>query len=340
MASTTGLAIPGDAPARARADRTTLYFFGALALATLLPLLLLPFYGVGRSEDDFPAIVLLVWVLAGYGHVMSTVWFGLDDEYRDTIRTHRARIYGSLAVVPLALGAMAVASPAASAWLYTGYLVWQAHHYNRQNYGILSFAAVRDGGLRLPPAIGTFILLTTAAGAIRAVTMPGIYPGEKAPLAIQLPAFVAVGFWTAVLCLAAAAVLLVHMLATHAGLRRSPTVLLFLLLTLGFFTPSLSAGPAPIAFWPFAMAHGLQYLIITGVLARRSRRGLRGLAIFMALALLLGFVAVAMTGGVPWTQIYTGLIVTHFLADARLWRLRDPAVRDIVKRRFDFLFSR
>jgi hypothetical protein len=33
-----------------------------------------------------------------------------------------------------------------------------------------------------------------------------------------------------------------------------------------------------------------------------------------------------------------GVVVWHFLADARLWRLRDPSVRVIVRRRFDFLF--
>ena len=52
-----------------------------------------------------------------------------------------------------------------------------------------------------------------------------------------------------------------------------------------------------------------------------------------------GAVAVTMNNA-PWAQIYTGVVMWHFLVDARLWRLRDPAVREIVRARFAFVFDR
>jgi hypothetical protein len=75
-----------------------------------------------------------------------------------------------------------------------------------------------------------------------------------------------------------------------------------------------------------------------GVTSRRSRAGWRGFGAFAAIAVALGL-AVHGAPGIVWAQAYTGVVVWHFLADARLWRLRDPEVRAIVRRRFDFLFS-
>jgi hypothetical protein len=92
-------------------------------------------------------------------------------------------------------------------------------------------------------------------------------------------------------------------------------------------------------FWPYAMAHGAQYLIIMGVSAGRSPQGLAGLVLFMAIAYGLGLVAFLTTSSVPWAAAYTGIVMWHFLVDARLWRLRDANVGAIVKRRFDFVFA-
>ena len=85
-----------------------------------------------------------LWALTGYGHVMSTLWFGMDREYRPVIAAHRMRMLGSLAIVPAATAAIPLGSAGLSAWIVAAYLAWVAYHYHCQNYGILSFAAAHD----------------------------------------------------------------------------------------------------------------------------------------------------------------------------------------------------
>jgi hypothetical protein len=76
-----------------------------------------------------------------------------------------------------------------------------------------------------------------------------------------------------------------------------------------------------------------------GVTAKRAPRAWSRIAGVTVGAAAAGAVAFRLPGLVL-AQSYMGVVVWHFLADARLWRLRDPAVRAVVRRRFDFLFAR
>jgi hypothetical protein len=311
-----------------------------LALVTALPLLLLPFYGLtgGAGSGSIAVAVGLIWVLTGHGHVVSTIWFAGDRDYQPVIRAHPMRMLGSLALIPAAMAALAIMSLTLSSWLYAGFLVWQAHHYNRQNYGILSFAAAHDKFGALPRELGWMINLTAAAGAIGMVTMPSIYPGGLPAPPFLGHGFAVLGHAAAIVLFLAAAALIVWVLLTNARLRSSPALVLFTLLSGAFFLPSLLPGPRWVTFWPYALAHGAQYLVFMAITSRRSAFGWVGFAAFAATAVVLGAVTFAVPG-ILWAQAYTGVIVWHFLADARLWRLRDPEVRAIVRRRFDFLFT-
>ena len=313
-------------------------FFAALALVTILPLLLLPLIG-GYLPQNMNVPILVIWIAAGFSHVMATTWFGLDSDYREVVSAHPFRMMGSFVLAPMALMLVVMTSSSISGWVFMTYMIWQSHHYNRQNYGIMSFAAAHDGTGPLPPQINWILHLTTAAGAMIMGSMPAIYgPGADLPWLVTAVPHEA---WQAVetVCLVAATALALHVVATNAVVRRSPVLLLFLGLSLAFYLPGLLFPNSPVTgFWPYAMAHGAQYLVIMSVTAGRSQRGLAGMVIFMLLAAVLGVTAYMMRG-VPWAAMYSGIVVWHFLADARLWRLRDPVVRSIVRKRFDFVFS-
>lgn len=152
-------------------------FFSALALVTILPLAILPF-GNALMPQGSGAFMLGLWVVTGFGHVMSTLWFALDDEYQPMIAAHRSRMITSLAVLPLGLAFVVVALPAVANWVIAAYWIWQAHHYNRQNYGVMAFAAAHDGTGPLPRQIQWVMHLTTCAGGVIMATMPGIYGGS------------------------------------------------------------------------------------------------------------------------------------------------------------------
>jgi hypothetical protein len=326
-------------PSRDNAARSA-WFFGSLVIATALPLLALPAYGLSHWTAPTPALVTVgaLWVLTGYGHVVSTVWFGADPDYRSLILTHRLRMLASLAVIPLAMGLFALVSTAVSAWLYASFLAWQAHHFSRQNYGIVAFAAAGDRMGPLPRSIGWVTVLASVTGALGMLLTPGIYPVALPRLPFLTPELTLWGRLTQAGCLLAAAALIARLVIVDARLRASPRVLLFLGLGWTFFLPSLLSGAPQMTFWPYAMAHGAQYLVITGISARRSPLGWAGFGLFAATAVALG-VLVFHPPGIVLVQAYTGVVIWHFLADARLWRLRDPSVRAIVGRRFDFLFG-
>lgn len=310
-------------------------FFGLLALVTAVPLFLLPFHAM-EAPSGLNGVILIAWILAGYGHVMTTVWFGIDDGYRPVIMANRQRMLLSLAILPLIMGAVAFASIGAAAWVYVGYTMWLAHHYNRQNFGLVAFAAAHDGTGPIPREVGWFFNLSSVAGAVAMIAMPSIFPGGVTPFGAPI-----YGYWARIagaVLLFAGALMLVRLLVRHPAVRRSPTVLLFLGLSLVFYLPSLLVGPANVSFWPYAMAHGAQYLVMMGVVSRGSALKATGLAITAAVAIVLGFAAFSMDSA-PWAQIYTGVVMWHFLADARLWRLRDPVVRQVVRERFAFLFE-
>lgn len=314
-------------------------FFAALAVATAAPLIVLPLYALSTPRvGPLAAIIVVTWVLTGYGHVLSTLWFGADPEYAPVVRAHRWRMIAALGVIPVVAAAVAVADRRASAWLYAAFLVWQAHHYNRQNYGVMAFAAANDRLGALPRDINTILTLTTVAGALGMVTLPTIYPRGLPLLPFQTATAVVVGRWAAGACFAAAAGVTARLLWREERVRRSPTVIVFLGLSGVFFLPSLLPGAQQAAFWPYAMAHGAQYLVIMGVTAKRAPHAWTRVAGVLAFATAVGVAALQLPRLVL-AQAYMGVVVWHFLADARLWRLRDPTVRAIVRRRFDFLFS-
>lgn len=330
------VASPPIAPVRLQSRR----FFAALAVATAAPLIALPLYAVippMLAQGPLTSLVLVLWVLTGYGHVLATLWFGADPDYAPVVKAHRWRMIASLAIIPLAIGAIAAADHRASAWLYALFLVWQAHHYNRQNYGVLSLAAASDGLGPLPREVGAILNLTTIAGALGMVTLPTIYPTGLPLLPFQTEGVVLVARWMAAACFIAAAVAIVRLLVRNHRLRCSPTVVLFLGLSGVFFLPSLLPGAPQVAFWPYAMAHGAQYLVIMGVTSRRAPHAWTKIAGIAVAATGLGAAAFQLPKLVL-AQSYMGVVVWHFLADARLWRLRDPLVRAIVRRRFDFVF--
>lgn len=312
-------------------------FFAILALVTVIPLVTLPFFTAG-IPPRYVEPVMGAWVLTGFGHVTATLWFAADTEYRGVVLSHRWRMIFSLAIVPLVLGTMAITKVNQGGILFALFWFWPAHHYNRQNLGILAFAAAHDRAGPLPRQVHWLLNLTTVAGGIDMAVMPSIYPRGLPGVPGMPPEVAYYGHGIAALLFIAAAAVLVQLVATNAAVRRSRTLLVFLVLSTVYYLPGLIGSSDITAFWPIAMAHGAQYLVIMSITAGRSRRGLPGFTGMALATIALGSAGYLMIG-VPWQAMYSGVAIWHFLADAKLWRLRDPEVRGIVHRRFDFIFT-
>jgi hypothetical protein len=127
-------------------------FFGALALATAVPLIWLGF-GVQlfhQNTASITAAILPVLVLTGVGHVAATAFFYFDRDLSELIRQNRQRFF--LWPTLAALGCLTAFFASGPAWtaVLTGFLAWQLYHYQRQNYGLIAFAAQSTGAEKLP----------------------------------------------------------------------------------------------------------------------------------------------------------------------------------------------
>jgi hypothetical protein len=95
------------------------------------------------------------------------------------------------------------------------------------------------------------------------------------------------------------------------------------------------------------IAHGLQYLLLIGLVAGAptADRPLSLLALLnVALLLGLGLSRMAhLHGGVPLDRalfgVYLGLTCAHFVVDAGMWRLRDEFPRTFLTRRLPYLLA-
>ncbi len=133
------------------------------------------------------------------------------------------------------------------------------------------------------------------------------------------------------------------------------------LTSLCFFAPVFLFHSPYAAVAGMTIAHGLQYLVLVGMMSvgdgggrgasggAGGRGGDRvvGVAAFVAIALLGG---IALSGRHTSTAarrpnasvfgLYLGLVMTHFVVDAGLWRLRQPFPRALLASRLPYLVAR
>ena len=245
----------------------------------------------------------------------------------------------------------------AAAWtaLLTGFLAWQLYHYQRQNYGLIAFAAQTAGFGRLP-ALLNWMLNFGVAGAVCNLIARSDVKGSFAS---------AISYDFSIALFVVSTVLLFKVLLTTPRLRADPPALIFTVLGWMFFLPTLVSTNELVGFWSYAIAHGAQYLIFMVVLSGNRKHGIVGLSVFVLVlglsvfvlvlglsvfVLVLGlsvFVLVFAAMLVAFEHLnrsgaglaaYTGIVMSHFLIDAKIWRLREPLQRSLIHQRFAFLF--
>ncbi|MEM8843885.1 MAG: hypothetical protein AAGB35_02475 [Pseudomonadota bacterium] len=314
----------------------------SLLIVTLVPLLGLPLaYNIQLPFETSFLIGLGIFI-GGVCHVASTYTFYVDKEARQIMNGMKMRFY-LIPIIGIAFTLLAITSgnhiPIAQnvlLFIFLFHLAWLYFHYQRQNYGLLAFAAASHGK-RLPEFVMRLVMIPPLAGAL--ATFPQLI---SMSLQIDLP----LANWQHLLKAGAislyivTAVILVRMAIRHRDVFAQPMVILFTLTSFGFFLPGLLIKDIQFAFWSYAIAHGLQYLLMVGIVNYQSAK--RWLS-------MLALILFAVAGGWGLERLYgnnalfiSGIALTwvHFILDARLWRMRDAAVRPYLQQRFGFIFKK
>jgi hypothetical protein len=279
-------------------------------------------------------------------HVASTGWFYTVAEVRAYMRQRPARyVWWPLALISGA-GAIACLLPRpALYWLLLPYFGWQFFHYQKQNLGIAALAASSLRVLPLRTAERRALTASGLAGIGALLARPGLL---QLPLHSALPALFPL-----------AAVAFAASVAGGAGclLRRSPAqrpagFCLAYLTSLAFSLPVFVFSSPYAAVAGLTIAHGLQYLLLMGMLASGGQRGTQRVARLTAFAALAN---IALLGGAALSVasdqlaagpamrilfgLFIGVVMAHFVIDAGLWRMRAKFPREFLQSRLPYLVA-
>jgi hypothetical protein len=306
-------------------------FFYSLVLVTALPVIWLGFgLALFRQNDASAQAALLPLIaISGIGHVGATAFFYFDRDFFKLIGENKQRFF--LWPAMLAIGCLAVFATNAAAWTLcvTGFLAWQLYHFQRQNYGLIAFAARSAGLSKLPRELNWMLNFGVAGAAcnlLRRIELKGAFAS-------------AIAYDLSVALFVASTVLLLKVLLTTPRLRADLPILIFTVLGWMFYLPTLVSTTDLVGYWSYAIAHGAQYIIFMIVVSGNRKHGTKALSLFLLLfaAMLLAFDHLNRSGA--GMAAYTGLVMGHFLIDAKIWRLREPIQGSLIKQRFAFIFS-
>jgi hypothetical protein len=285
----------------------------------------------------------LAWLLflGSSSHVAATGWLYTLPKVRAYARERPGRfVYAPIGLVVMT-GAVAVLVPAPSfAWLLLPYFAWQLVHFQKQNLGMAALAASSRGVTGLRSVERRALTVAGLAGAAALFARPDVLQldvdpglGLIRPFALAIFAgAVATGAW----------------LVAGRPHRDRPTAFCVVYVTsLCFALPVFLFESPYAAVGGMTIAHGLQYLLLVGMVAAGGSRGKRRLvrvAVFCNVTLIGGAALNAAShlhaGGAAARLVFgasLGLAMAHFIIDAGIWRLRDPVPRRLVSTYLPYL---
>lgn len=333
--SPVGLVAAGGARARR-------LWLAATVAVTVAPLAVLPVVAPGASAHPIAGLGWALFVGSSV-HVAATGWFYSVPEVRSHMRAHPGRFFYAPAALLVAGAALAVLlSTRELRWVLLGFFAWQFFHFQKQNLGVAALAARAHHTPPLTRAERAVIIAAGAAGI-------GGLLGRPALLQIAGARAHDLLFHAAAGAFAAAFVTGVLLLGRRATVDRPAANILTFGTALLFFAPVFLFTSPYAAVAGMTIAHGMQYLLLVGMLAaqpvKRNRRWLSVL-IFIDVAVLLGLVLnrTSHMHDAPGMQralfgVYLGLSAAHFVIDAGMWRLRDAFPRQFLTERLPFLLA-
>ena len=137
-------------------------FFASLLSVTLVPLIVVP---LATTDDvQFPGYSTLI-ALTGAGHIACTTLVLRHRRLGTLMRENQTRLYWIPVAMVVLFAGLQFLNGVAWGVAIIVFFSWQLHHYQRQNYGIISFAAA-NGGIRVPAGVNFALHMATLAGIL------------------------------------------------------------------------------------------------------------------------------------------------------------------------------
>ena len=282
-------------------------------------------------------------------HVASTGWFYTVPEVRAHMRQHRPRyVWWPLALIAGAGTTAMLVPPAALEWLLLPYFGWQFFHYQKQNLGITALAAASQRVAPLRKAERRALIGAGLAGIAGLLARPSLLQLPVRPILAPL-------FPVATIAFAGFVAVGVGCLAVRSPAQRPAGFCVVYLTSLGFSVPVFVFTSPYAAVAGLTIAHGLQYLLLMGLVAAAGPpatagpraatvRRLAGLAALCNIALLGGAalsIASDQAAAGPALRVlfglFLGVVMAHFVVDAGLWRMREEFPRSFLRSRLPYL---
>jgi hypothetical protein len=335
-ASATATSIPRSTEdtrgARAWLWTTIILTIGALVIAGVL--------APGRSATPIRGLAWLLFFGSSV-HVASTGWLYTLPDVRRYARQRPTRyVWIPLGLIVAGAATAATIPPATLTWLLLPYFAWQFFHFQKQNVGMAALAAASHRLLPLRPAERQALVISGVAGIAGLLANPGLL---QLGVHIRLGGMYETATFVFVAAVGAGLLSVLRRPRTERPLGFSTIYVLSLVFSLPVFifrSPYAAVGGMTIA-------HGLQYLLLIGLVAAGSARGpgrVIKLAVLGNVALVGGALlsgASHLHGSAPAVRLlfgaYLGAVMAHFVIDAGLWRLRDTFPRAFMSSRVPYL---
>jgi hypothetical protein len=309
---------------------------GVTAMAYAVAFLLAP--ALGSNPGPLLAGVLFI---ASSVHVASSGWFASLPEVRHEAASHRGRyLWAPITLVVVTAAVAASVSPSTFRALLLGFFTWQFFHFQKQNLGIAALAGTSGGDGSLTAPERRALVAAAIAGIVALAARPDLLD-----VAVDVPwrglfAVATVGYGCAVVLGA------VTFSRRPRDRRHAPITILYGAGLL-FFVPVFLFESPYAAVAGLTIAHGLQYLLLVGLVAWGGPPGAdraTSLAVLVNVAVLGGAVLAALShlhDDGPGLQAlygaYLGVVMAHFVVDAGLWRLRDAFPQAFLLARVPYL---
>jgi hypothetical protein len=337
-------------------DQLKRIFLFALLLCTWVPMaFFLLSSGIENSIYGFGGMRTALLFL-GTAHVPATIFFYIDKDFSEIVRNHKARYIYFPILLTIVTGLLfASANTIIQAYILLMFWAWQAFHYGRQNTGIYSFVSIATRGAPADKFERIMIELGTYCGIIGTFKILGmaVAPNYLHGLFGLLYRAGSVIF---------VAILLASIVVYVRNFRQTtPLLTIFYFTLVCFFLPVFLSTDMNVAFYSYAIAHGVQYILFMTVVSLNfdpegsSQKFKIASAVKLVLITLL--VGLLFYRAIDLKGVFTGntsvlrvvdfllgailgATMAHFVIDAGAWRLSQSLQRAYIGKRFGFVFAR